>query len=53
MTESVHFRVRVYDNSSDTAYFELRDFPTGNARGCVAKTGMMHQFLDKDYDGPA
>ena len=49
---STTFHVRVYDNSRDTAYFELRDFPRDNPRGCVAKTVMLHQLID-DYDGPS
>lgn len=52
MPNSDHFRVRVHNNSCDTAYFELRDFPRDNSRGCVARTLMLHQLID-DYDGPS
>jgi len=53
MTNSKHFRVRVYDDSRTTAYFELRDFPRGDAKGCVGKTVMLHQLLGDDYAGPS
>ena len=47
-----HFRVRVYDNCRDTAYFELPDFPRDNRRGCVGKTIELHYLLGDDYTGP-
>ena len=53
MSESEHFRVRVHDDSRDTAYFELRDHPHQLVSGCVAKTVMLHQFLGDDYAGPS
>lgn len=47
------FRVRVHDNSDDTAYFELRDHPPENSRGCVCNTIALHLLLGDDYAGPA
>ena len=47
-----HFRVRVYDNCRDTAYFELPDYPRENPAGCVGKTVAIHQLLGDDYLGP-
>ena len=53
MPESKHFRVRVYDDSDDTAYFELRDYPRENARGCVKHTIALHELIGDHYSGPA
>ncbi|NNE01135.1 MAG: hypothetical protein HKN47_27790 [Pirellulaceae bacterium] len=53
MTDSEHFRVRVYNNSRTTAYFELRDFPRADPTGCVGNTISLHQLLGDDYRGPS
>ena len=48
-----HFRVRVYDNSRNAAYFELPEYPQDMSTGCVGRTVAIHQLLGPDYIGPA
>lgn len=54
MSKTEHFRLRVYDNSRDTAYLELPPHP-GLVPGCVTKTVMLHLLLEdyENYLGPA
>ena len=48
-----HFRVRVYDNCRDVAYFELPDYPRDDPQGCVGgQTIAIHDLLGDDYVGP-